>query len=439
MKNVGFALNVPTCTLATRPAAASLTNYLIFVSDAAVGQRLQVSDGAAWQPQAIDPKTTLLALSAATPDKLAWEYPGGTDVVEAWGERAAAGFAIAGVDTLNADSRSAYTVDQGSITWTGTSWTFGAGGPYNYGVRNDWGQANDQARMRAKVRLNSAGNWAGVGFKRALNDGLMFFLKGDGQVNVTYGAMDSNHSDGDLNFMAIPGGLVSLHYYWIEITRSGNNRTATIYDTDGVTVLATDTRAIPAGKQAAYGAGISMQAGAWGAYQNATVEFDQIEYITQQPESRDIWLAITPPGAARKVKRLFGSSGTAFRSDFALAGVSDATSVDHSAAGTALAVAPATIATVAAPTDGNYDVSAHAFLRMKTAVSAAYAQLFKNGVAIAKTKRVVGVDAGITPAIIELAGEPFVNGDIITLRVWTDVVDAQINYFSRALKIRQVL
>lgn len=35
-------------TVATRPAAASYTGSLIYVSDAAAGNKLQYSDGAAW-------------------------------------------------------------------------------------------------------------------------------------------------------------------------------------------------------------------------------------------------------------------------------------------------------------------------------------------------------------------------------------------------------
>lgn len=54
MRHVAPALSIPTCTLATRPAAASFANYAIHVSDAALGQRLQVSDGSAWIAQVPD-------------------------------------------------------------------------------------------------------------------------------------------------------------------------------------------------------------------------------------------------------------------------------------------------------------------------------------------------------------------------------------------------
>lgn len=41
---------VPTCTLATRPAASSVTvGSMVFVSDAVDGQRFQGSDGTNWK------------------------------------------------------------------------------------------------------------------------------------------------------------------------------------------------------------------------------------------------------------------------------------------------------------------------------------------------------------------------------------------------------
>lgn len=63
MKLVAPALSLPTFTLATRPAAASFTDKMIYVSDAASGSKLQISSGSAWVP---DVDTSVVGLQVPT-------------------------------------------------------------------------------------------------------------------------------------------------------------------------------------------------------------------------------------------------------------------------------------------------------------------------------------------------------------------------------------
>jgi hypothetical protein len=90
-------IGLPTYTLATRPLASVGAGKAIYVSDAAQGQKFQTSDGSVWSTVAV----VLDALSASTPDRIAWEFPAGTDIVEVWADRTAAGQVLTHIDQMN--------------------------------------------------------------------------------------------------------------------------------------------------------------------------------------------------------------------------------------------------------------------------------------------------------------------------------------------------
>jgi hypothetical protein len=281
-----------------------------------------------WESVAATVPVVLNALAVDT-DKIAWEYPTGTDVVELYGSMTPAGFQIAASDNLNTDTTALYTPRFGDgtqqINWTGS--TFVLPGTGSYGTvwsagPAAWGDADDQARMKVKGRVSGtfAGTGAfGCGFMRT-SDGqtAQATFQDNGHVIIHWNTVGTGANTEDLTT-----GLTFQfnHYYWLELTRAGNNRTVTVYDTDGTTVLYTNTGAIPPAVLSIFGTGQLLKP-AIGLTRNVTGghdgEIDQVEYYTQQSETHDLFVAITPAsGGTRTVRRVFGSRGSAvFRSDF---------------------------------------------------------------------------------------------------------------------------
>lgn len=321
-------IGVPLYTLATRPAATVGAGKLVYITDAPSGQQLQSSDGTNWAASTMD----LTALSASIPNKIAWEYPTGTDVVELYGLRTAAGFAVAQIDNLNTDTSAAWSVRSGDGTqqnvWSGTTWTLPGTGSYGRVEyqRPGWGLQDDQARMKVKGR-NTAGFGTSAqimaGFSNAaMTKQITAVLVANGSVEVWTEQIGTN-TNKDTYPQATTGLTITANtYYWIELTRSGNSYTVTVYAADGTTVLWTANGTVPVANQGTVGAGQSLYP-TFGLGRATTggqdTEVDQVELYTQQPEARDLLVATTAvTSGTRTVKRLFGSYGSAaLRSDFA--------------------------------------------------------------------------------------------------------------------------
>lgn len=174
------------------------------------------------------------------------------------------------IDTAEADDTALWTprfleLSATSINWTGSTYNLPVTSDYGEvgAVRPSWGVAHDQAKIKAKARLNGSTYptaFAGVGFADSgTGRATLVRLYATGDVWVTYDTLPwAVAGSPDQNIGAIPGGISYGHYYWLELIRNGNNRTVNVYDTDGVTVLMTDTAAIPGTRTATNGAGVDM-------------------------------------------------------------------------------------------------------------------------------------------------------------------------------------
>lgn len=324
-------IGVPTYTIATRPAASVGAGKVIFVSDAASGQQLQSSDGTTWTSGFA--ASGLNSLSATIPDKLAWEYPAGTDVVEAWGERTAAGY-----DVINSDDFSSTTA--GGV-WTSVNGSYAT--QYSGGAlvvppgantqisHRDWSAGTDTMQVSAKLNLGSmtgGGGWsagAGVGHEMGgsfgfsgLNWLIGIFLLNNGAVRITYGEPPTA---GQFTDVMAAGTIQPNTTYEVFNARNGNNVDWRVVRVSDGVVIGSGTVTIPVGQRTWFGAGLASQGvflyvGPAATVQSITV--DDVKRWTTALERRDYFVAVTPQGGTRVVKRIFGSSGSAsFRSDFA--------------------------------------------------------------------------------------------------------------------------
>jgi hypothetical protein len=301
-------IGLPTYTLATRPLASVGAGKAIYVSDAAQGQKFQTSDGSVWSTVAV----VLDALSASTPDRIAWEFPAGTDIVEVWADRTAAGQVLTHIDQMN--SAGPYV---GNSPGGAFDSAYVSGGvmtiPSNvnrYLYRTDWGLFADTDRTEVLFKavgalpLNLTGlfNW-----HQASNT-----YMGIGIVNT--GAV-INGIGGSAPQLLAPGTIVVGVTYRLRLTRQGNNCDWAIIRESDQVVIGSGTIAAPANCGA--GAGLyPLIAASPGS--GATVVWDDLTHYTVQPEQRDLWLAVTPASGTRTVRRLLGSYGSAtMRSDFA--------------------------------------------------------------------------------------------------------------------------
>jgi hypothetical protein len=267
----------------------------------------------------------LTALSATTPDKLAWEYPTGTDVVELWGERTASSLAQAHIDQFTTNTSAQYTAVSGAFTWdTGNgrlSLTNSNGSEIQ---RSDWGPHSDTDRLTLDVGFAAAGSGANqtasVGFGRTAatsmaSAGMSVQLIGDGTLRYF-----ENGSVTVLTALSVTRDGTTR--YRLSVTRNGSQVTVTVTDTTTSTQLYTTTFAVAAGNVATLGAGVNLTYAHIHAAANSasgtTTYADNFTHYTVQPEARDLFVAVTPTGGSRTTKRVFGSSGSAsFRSDFA--------------------------------------------------------------------------------------------------------------------------
>jgi hypothetical protein len=258
-------------------------------------------------------------LSATTPDKVAWEYPAGTDVVELYGSRAAAAYADAQRDDFTSDTRANWVVlssGGSSATWGGSTWSFTGGGFGYIAAPAAWGNAGDTDRVRILGRSN-AGAFS-CGFVQpgslAYGSSVSAQLQQSGGLIKTF--YDGGTSSAQTTNSTI-AGITAGTYYVLELARNGNSYTVTVYDATGTTVLFTDTKTFTGSPATAYGAGVPLRPMLAMSSFAGSAEADWFALQILQGEQRDLLLAVTPSSGSRTAKRLFGSSGSSFRSDFA--------------------------------------------------------------------------------------------------------------------------
>jgi hypothetical protein len=364
-----------------RPSASSNAGKIIYVTDGAAGAKFQGSDGSNWLPLdiplftladgsvttakladgavngakvldgslglgelsasgtkdattflrgdnsfVVPPFTDITALSAITPNKIAWESPAGTDIVELYGSVTAAGIVLAQSDQLNSDTRANYAAfGNGAPNFASTQWQTGGmgAGYYLMAAPTAWGNADDQGRIRARGAFGSSSTF-GVGFVKPgsiAQASLITIELTTAAVKLAYDGPWNIGGGVQFGSISVPS-LSAGTFYVLEATRSGNDIIVVVKDSaDSTTILAATTVNIPAGApRTAYGAGVALrptvvmdQLGGTGD------QVDWVDYYVQNPEQRDLFAAITPAGGARTVRRLLGWSGSVLeRSDLPL-------------------------------------------------------------------------------------------------------------------------
>jgi hypothetical protein len=305
--------------------AASADNTVVRV---VVGTDGQVLTADAASPAGVKWGATiagaLSALSASVPDKVRWQYPGGTDVVELWGERTAAGY-----DQINLDD---FTTTTSGGVWTSLNGSYA--GMYSGGalvvpsnahitiVHRDWA-SNDTAQVSVKVNSGvQGGTFEGMilAFEFGNNGAgqmLGLFIPVDGSVQFLSG---NRSVGGDKVQVLAPGTIANNVQYELFFARNGNSVDWRVVRVSDGVVIGSGNQGIAGGKQATYGAGITATGvildPAAGGSQSITI--DDLKRYASAPERRDLFLAVTPQGGTRLAKRIFGSTGSgSFRSDFA--------------------------------------------------------------------------------------------------------------------------
>jgi hypothetical protein len=117
----------------------------------------------------------------------------------------------------------------------------------------------------------------------------------------------------------------------------------------------------------------------------------------------------------------------------------DATEINPSGAGTALPVigAIATIATLAAPLAGKYDVDYEVAMRMHTGVTDAHAFIYIGTTQQAVTHTSKGVDSAWQREPRQWRAT-LAASDIVNLKVYTDIAAANALYWGRSLRLTPV-
>lgn len=260
--------------------------------------------------------------------KIAWENAG-ADFIELWGERTASGLAIAQTDPFDVAGP---WVGQYYLAFN-SGWVSGGAlnAPGNNAailLRDDWGVAADNAQLEVDIKhLTNSSSAIDIGFSThpaafgTFPNYLSLRITGDGNVRTDTNP-GTQQNEGNI-------GSVQNKNLRLRVKRVGNSYDWEIYNLDTATVLLAGTRVLTAGAaQTQLGTGVNLASPMIffnnGAPGGETVY--EVRYYTQQPEARDLFVAVTPAGGVRTVKRLFGSLGSSasLRSDFLQSALADA-------------------------------------------------------------------------------------------------------------------
>lgn len=291
-----------------------------------------------------------VAAALASGDKVAWEYPTGTDVVELWGDRTAAGFATVYTNNFNGvppNDVSAFTTIPNSNNLVPTivggklKPSFTGGGYWDTGMWYLGGYATTgDFRIGAVITANGASSAQLAGFTAVtadnrfvgvdfdFNGGFIVFVRRNTTPSGTElssrfnGTLPTSTTSGYARFTK--AGNVLTYEWW----QGGTSPTGTPTSTGSFTLTSTNATD--------FGLGVNVRPGVFIGTNNTPMAMDDLLLESMSPESRDLYLAITPASGTRAVKRIYGSSGSSiFRSDFA----------QLNAGGTAISIPIYTLAT----------------------------------------------------------------------------------------------
>jgi len=261
----------------------------------------------------------------ASGDKIAWETAGG-DFVELWASRVPAGsYASDFEDAYETDPTAVPTRITGEATdRTGagiayvpadTSVRASGSGAATY-IHNNPPAATSDFRATAQIKydFNQQG---GLYIRKSAGVGLLAYVDfGSGVAGFYVDTSTDGH-----RFISSPALYSVPADPWLQFTKSGNTITLRLFNGDpdagGVQVGADGSYTFTAGDVATWGTPTYTVGGYIVAAGTPFAAIRTLRHaVVLAAETRDLFVAITPASGVRTVRRLFGSSGSSFRSDF---------------------------------------------------------------------------------------------------------------------------
>lgn len=169
-------------------------------------------------------------------------------------------------DELNTDTRANYTsFPAGPPNWASTEWQTGglSAGYYLMAAPVSWGNANDQARLRAAGAINGTNSTVGVAFVKPgsiAQSSLLSIEIAVGTVRLAYDGPWNIGGGVQFGNISVPS-IATNTFYILEAIRSGNDIKVSVRDAaDSTYILSPQTVTIPGGApQTAYGAGVPLR------------------------------------------------------------------------------------------------------------------------------------------------------------------------------------
>jgi len=270
-------------------------------------------------------KDVIAALASG--DKIAWETASG-DFVEIWGEQVPTGT----WQTLLTDTFETDPFVGGRFTKVGSSSYFYDG--TNKRIYSSVGGQGLASFLRDEVSTPVADCRVTVRMVDIAGENAAALLTLNDQNSVGYEAWPFN-ANLFQQFTIRLGGTVFTRVVtttepriadpWIRFTKSGNTLTGEIFNGDpaaGGALTYTHSYGLVGSEATTLGAGVALRGAITGGYSGVAdtlrwIDNYRIEQLLSSP-SADLYLAVTPPGGVRTVKRIYGASGAALRSDFLL-------------------------------------------------------------------------------------------------------------------------
>lgn len=271
----------------------------------------------------------LAGLSAATPEKVAWEYPAATDVVELYGERVAAGssYTQSFVEEFTGTLTAYTNRGKSDAVWSNV------GGGLEQATNNDKPNLLGRGPFASKMRVAMRGSdnyptglrGNGIGLYFDSTHAIVAGITSTGTLQIAKVVGDLAAGTAVITDLVTPqtgSDLADPNYY--RLTRDGLTYTLERFTGDVITTPGlTPDRTLSvtlAGADATDFAGNS-QGCAYnkGAEQNGTnfsdfTYYDRLAVEVAGSEQRNLVAAVTSPGAVRTARRLLGYDGSILRS-----------------------------------------------------------------------------------------------------------------------------